>query len=492
LGIWIGDAGLYGLARVVGRNWFERSSFRRFSARVALSERWFANRGNWILVFSRLLPGARSPTYLAAGFLRLPVNRFLLITGVAALVWTVFVLVLVQVLGAKVLLWLRPLQNTGWVLLLGLPCAFLGLQFMKRFAARGRLRRLITQLEKCRHWEFWPAWMFYPPVAIYCLWLAIKYRSLTLPTAANPGIFSGGLIGESKISTLQNLMDTSPQFTAEAELVVGSSVEERLASIRGICHRRDIPYPFVIKPDVGQRGAGVKLVQNEQQAAVYLKQTRSPLLVQRYAPGPNELGIFYFRFPSESQGNIFAITQKVFPTVTGDGRSTISELVWAEPRARFLAAKYLERLKGREREVLPAGVVLRLVQAGNHAQGCIFRDGMKFSTPGLAARIDSISRKIPGFCIGRYDVRYANEHDLCSGRNFQILELNGAASEATSIYDSRNSLFDAYRTLFRQWELVFAIGAANRLKGFRSTPILALWQKWREYVKQAATYPPAD
>src|SRR6516162_7161049 len=132
LGIWIGDAGLYCFARVVGRNWFQRSSLRRFSARVEQSERWFANRGNWLLVFSRLLPGARLPTYLAAGFLRLPLNRFLFVTGAASLAWTGFVLALVQVLGSRVSLWLRPLQNTGWALLLSLPSTFVCLQLAKR------------------------------------------------------------------------------------------------------------------------------------------------------------------------------------------------------------------------------------------------------------------------------------------------------------------------------------------------------------------------
>ena len=108
--------------------------------------------------------------------------------------------------------------------------------------------------------------MFYPPVALYCLWLAIKHRGLTLPTAANPGIFSGGIIGESKMATLQKLMETSPDFTAEAELLTGSTPEERLSSLREICQRRSIDYPFILKPDVGQRGAGVKLVRNEEQA----------------------------------------------------------------------------------------------------------------------------------------------------------------------------------------------------------------------------------
>src|SRR6516225_8451840 len=45
LGIWSGDAGLYALARVAGRGWFERSPLRRFAPKVAKSERWFAEQG---------------------------------------------------------------------------------------------------------------------------------------------------------------------------------------------------------------------------------------------------------------------------------------------------------------------------------------------------------------------------------------------------------------------------------------------------------------
>src|SRR5256885_17197090 len=43
-GIWMGDAGLYALARYAGRGWVERSSFRRFPAQVGGGQRWFAKR----------------------------------------------------------------------------------------------------------------------------------------------------------------------------------------------------------------------------------------------------------------------------------------------------------------------------------------------------------------------------------------------------------------------------------------------------------------
>jgi hypothetical protein len=157
-----------------------------------------------------------------------------------------------------------------------------------------------------------------------------------------------------------------------------------------------------------------------------------------------------------------------------------------------MAAKYLRRLGGRGSEILPAGESLKLVEAGNHAQGCIFRDGMHLWSEELERRIDEISQRLRGFFIGRYDIRYSDAAALRSGREFQIIELNGAASEATSIYDARNSLWSAYRTLFRQWELVFTIGAANRRLGSTPTALSLLWRTWRETLALTATYPAAD
>ena len=63
LGIWIGDALLYALARGVGRPLMQRSWTRRFfdPVAVARSERWFTERGTWLLLSSRFVPGTRLP-----------------------------------------------------------------------------------------------------------------------------------------------------------------------------------------------------------------------------------------------------------------------------------------------------------------------------------------------------------------------------------------------------------------------------------------------
>ncbi len=236
----------------------------------------------------------------------------------------------------------------------------------------------------------------------------------------------------------------------------------------------------------------MKLIRNRAQAGDYLRQTSAPVVAQRYARGPFEIGVFYYRFPHEPRGHIFAMTEKIFPVITGDGRSTVAELIQRDPRARFIAGTYLRRFHSRRDEVLAAGEQLKLVESGNHAKGCIFRDGTHLRTPELEARIDEISQKLRGFFIGRYDIRYASAEDLRAGRNFQIIELNGASSEATSIYDARNSLWAAYRTLFRQWDLVFAIGAANRARGAAPTKLSLVWRQWRSYHALAASYPSAD
>ncbi len=500
LGIWMGDAGLYALARFGGRSWFERSRFNRFAARVAQSEQWFHERGNLIHIFSRLLPGARLPTYLAAGFLRLPLKRFLLITGAASLVWTLVLLRVTQVASAAALDWAKQWQHGGWLLLAALAAVWLVVALIRRRASRWAMGAVfrplregfLTLLGRWTQWEFWPGWLFYPPVALWCLWLAVKHRGLTLPTSANPGIFAGGVVGESKFATLTELSRTCPEFTAQAWRLEAGSSDARFTTLLDLILCHAVTYPFILKPDLGQRGAGVKLIRCEEQALAYLRQTDAPLVAQRYAPGPHEVGVFYYRFPHEERGRIFAITEKIFPVIVGDGESTVAELIQSDPRARLIAKTYLRRFAARRSEVLAAGEVLKLVESGNHAQGCIFRDGARLETPELAARIDEISRKLNEFFIGRYDIRYGSESDLRAGRNFQIVELNGAAAEATNIYDARNSLLAAYGTLFRQWELVFAIGAANRALGTAPMGAREAWRAWRSFAKLAENYPTAD
>jgi hypothetical protein len=99
---------------------------------------------------------------------------------------------------------------------------------------------------------------------------------------------------------------------------------------------------------------------------------------------------------------------------------------------------------------------------------------------------------VPGFFVGRFDLRYSDDEALSRGEGFQILELNGAASEATNIYDANNSLWSAYRTLFRQWELVYAIGAANKRANRGGATTVEVIRDWLRFRKTSRCYPAAD
>src|SRR6516164_4643094 len=417
----------------------------------------------------------------------MPAWSFITITATTAFPWTPFMFLLVR---------LAPVRGTqlmsrfGRVALSEL-CVF-GLPLVWRLSGpqiRNRVRLRVAQLSK---WEFWPAWIFYPPVALYCVWQGIKHHSFSLPAVANLNQKNGGIVGESKISILNELMATSPELTAGAFLIEAGSAAIRLARISELCLQHEIGMPFVLKPDTAQRGAGFRKIQSMEEVREYLSRVSAPLILQRYVAAPHEAGIFYYRFPGEAKGHILGITRKVFPCVTGDGIRSIRELIDADSRAQLIAHTYLQRFGAEAERVIARGEQFRLVEAGNHCQGCEFRDGSELFTRELLDTFDSISQSLRGFFVGRFDVRYWSDGELRQGRNFQIIELNGAASEATHIYDSRNSLWSAYRTLFRQWRIVYAIGAANRRRGFRPPSSYAVWRDWREFAAQACELPLAD
>ena len=494
-GIWIGDFGLYVLARHFGRPVFERSWFKRLIGKkidLARSEGWFRDHGTAAIVISRAVPGTRLPTYLAAGLLKVPLIRFLTVTGAACVIWVAVLFGFSYHVGMMVISEFAMFRSEAGKL--G-ACVVLAavLGWMLRKAIRKvSIGSLVARIKRIGRWEFWPPVVFYVPVAAKYLALAIKYRSFSLPTLANPGMYLGGVIGESKFETLADLSRAHPEAVAETHLVRFDSVEQQTSQILRLRNENALQYPLVLKPDVGQRGYGFKVICSDEDIHSYVACFRRDVLVQKYVPGPLEAGIFYYRFPREREGRIFAITEKVFPVVTGDGRHTLEELIRADSRASLVACTYLHRFASEKARVLAAGESFRLVEAGNHCQGAIFLDGGRFQSVALQKRIDKISQSIPGFFVGRFDVRYSSEDALREGRDFEIIELNGASSEATSIYDPRNSLRNAYRTLFRQWEIVFAIADENRRRGLRTMSVRTILQKFSQYRRQAALHPVSD
>lgn len=346
--------------------------------------------------------------------------------------------------------------------------------------------------------EFWPPQLFYLPVALYWCWLSLRHRGPTLPTAANPGLPHGGLVGEAKSTVLGRFGVSAARWLARftslprrttpgtPELAARHAVQTMQAAA--------LSFPIVAKPDMGCRGVGVKVVRGSDELADYLRASppEADVFLQELVDEEGEVGIFYVRRPGEASGRVLSMTLKYFPYVVGDGRSTLRQLIERDPRAGRLTHLYFPRHADRLDQVVAAQQAVRLVFAGNHARGAIFRDGRAYVTPQLTAAIDAIARDIAGFYIGRFDIRFADFAALRRGEGFRIIEVNGAGSEATHIWDSRARLRDAYRDLFAQYRLMFEIGAENRRRGARPSRLVALLKDWRREARLARRYPPTD
>jgi hypothetical protein len=186
------------------------------------------------------------------------------------------------------------------------------------------------------------------------------------------------------------------------------------------------------------------------------------------------------------------LTLKEAPVITGDGVSTLRTLIMADPRHGKLRHLYLARLGARLGEVPARGERVRLVFAGNHCKGSIFRNGAAEITPALTARIEAIARNMPDFCFGRIDVRFASLQGLREGREFSIIEINGVGSEATHIWDPETSLREVFSAQFRHYRAAFEIGRENRRRGFRSSGVWAMWRDWRNQRRLMESYPLND
>jgi membrane protein DedA with SNARE-associated domain len=486
LGIFVGDLGLWLSGFLVGQGLLRLSVVGRLVPvhRRDDLRRWLDERGGLALLAARFLPGARLPLYVASGLLGQSARQFAFWTFLAALLWTPALVLLVAHLGEAIV------PGPGWpAVLLGALALYLAIRVGPLSCSATGRGKLMARLSRPWRWEFWPSWLFYLPVLTWLAWLSLRYRGPLVWTAANPGIPQGGVVGESKYDIL---MQMPQERVVPTFLVPPGEVAARLAQVRRTIEDRGWSFPFILKPDAAQRGAGVKRAGEMVDIEKYLQAQPAPVLLQTYHPGPFEAGIFYYRLPGEQTGHLFSITDKVFPVLVGDGRSTLEDLIWRHPRYRMQAGTFLARLDLERSRILGAGERFPLALAGNHCQGTMFRDGAHLITPELERAVDDIARQFPGFFIGRFDVRYTDVEAFKAGCDLAIVELNGATSESTNIYDPSWSLLAAYRTLFRQWSLLYRIGHANRQRGTASTGIRELLALVFGYYRGFRVDPLAD
>jgi hypothetical protein len=328
---------------------------------------------------------------------------------------------------------------------------------MKEPTAKETLSKKITIpfFIKLFNWEYWSFNLVYFPIYFYWFYLCLRAKNLFFFSASNPTIENGGYLMERK----SDIYDIMPQAYYPKTLLVKDNLSS--AEITSLIQENKFQFPVIVKPDIGGKGRGVRKIDNIEDVVTYILFAKFPMLVQALVEYKHEAGIFYYRLPWEENGKISGVVTKEFLAVNGDGVSTLENLVMKNPRF-ILQLDALRRMPEINlQEILKAGEEKIMVPFGNHARGAKFIDSTNQVTPALEKTLDDICKQVPGFYFGRLDIMYSNWQDLTKGKNISIIELNGAGSEPTHIYDPSHSIFFAWKEIARHLKILYHISVYN-------------------------------
>lgn len=321
------------------------------------------------------------------------------------------------------------------------------------------MKKIKLFIHKITHWEYWPYQIVYLPVYFQYLYYALKSRSFFFFNASNPTIKNGGFFMESK----KEIYDLIPEEYYPKTLLFEK--ETLFQKIIDEINKKKLAFPLIGKPDIGLRGTAVKKINNIQELLNYTNKANFNFLIQEMIPYKNEIGLFYVKLPHEEKGKITGIVQKEFMIITGNGKNTIKELLNKDPRYQFQLKKLEEEYQEKLNQILLKDETINLVPYGNHCRGTKFIDASSKITPKLNETFNIICNQIDGFYFGRMDIMFQSYEDLEKGKNFQIVELNGAISEPTHMYDPKHSILFGWKELTRHFKYMYQISVANNKKG---------------------------
>jgi hypothetical protein len=317
---------------------------------------------------------------------------------------------------------------------------------------------------RLRNWEYWPFGIVQFPLFFYYPWLSFRARSFTFFAASNPGILMGGMFGESKFQVLELI----PAEYKPRSLIFKKEFPRD--KTHQIILENHLDYPLIFKPDIGERGFMVRRINSPQEAEAYAEEMRHDFIIQELVSLPLEFGVFYARFPQDESGTVTSIVMKEMLSIEGDGKSTLKELILNKERAKLQWPSLEKKYRNELDVVLPKGEKREIVSIGNHCLGTKFINANHLINNRLIASFDQISKSIPGFYFGRFDLRCASIEDLERG-NIRIVELNGCGAEPAHIYDPRFSFFKAVAILIEHWRTIFDIAQQNKNLGIDYIPL---------------------
>ncbi len=366
-----------------------------------------------LVALCRVVPGVVFIAFVACGWSRVPLARFTVASLVVSALYLPLMLCIAvffaDALDGRVGFWTWPF----------LLCVLAAIGFVRRQVfgfqqspapAEGEPSAQDATRDGHRAVRI-PAALFYLPLVLSWIWLGLRHRSLTLPTVANPRDALRALRDESKSD---HLLDVAARRWIADFVVLTRSAAPRtlytdLERARQALCSAELAFPLVAMPDVGRRGAC--RIDDISALRDYLRQFRpgEKLILQRFVPCEGEASVLYARLPGAQHGRILSLLVR-----TGDG----------------------------------------------------YRDGRRYITPKLEARLDAIAQGMREFHYGRFDLRFASADELVRGEGFSIVDIKGIGRGANEVWDASLPFAEIYRRLIDRQRIMFLIGEKNRARGF--------------------------
>ena len=295
-------------------------------------------------------------------------------------------------------------------------------------------------------------------IPVYFIWLryAIKAKHPFFFSAINPGIPGMWFLDDPKTETYKLLDKKYYPQSVEIKLPLSEKQIESIISLEKLL------YPLIIKPDGDSvQGNNVYHITNQTDWDKYLKLLpKGNYLLQEYITG-EEYSIYYYRYPTKKKWHILGITKKIYPTVIGDGKRNIKELIKNHERYHRYLNLFQEKYYIDMTEILPQWVSKQIATIGNHCKGSMFLDRSVHSSKELIHHIAQLFEFDAWIYLFRLDVKWISREDIVAG-HFKVIESNnGVFAEPTYMYDPEYKIINAYKQIIKIWNHWYTIATYN-------------------------------
>jgi len=325
-------------------------------------------------------------------------------------------------------------------------------------------------------WHYWSYKIIYGGIIfpIYAL-LSIKYW-ITPFDLIHVNQYAQGVLPYSSKYAILEPFKTTPQFLQQHVMLHNQS-EHSYTLAKQFMKKTHLNYPIIAKPERGVIGIGIQKISSDIALQLLLKKIPVNYILQEYADFPYEYSI-QIQQQRGKPVEIISLTEKVIPTVKGDGSSTVRELILQD--SKIVQNKKALLAHATTLQYIPKkGELFSVLTQASHTYGAVFFDKNYLRSKAISSWVRQLHAVNPLVKVGRFDFKLPNKEALFTGKGVKLIEMNGTTGEPIHIYDEKHNLGFGIKTLYTFYDGCFAIAKAQK----KETPILKIIYTYKKYLR---------